>query len=210
MIAGPSVPGVGVSRYQPGRASGSSSDGTWTVPSGLRPSSTSGLSTPMAGTDSVRGAESGSVVGAVGAVGAVSVDAPAEGTPGAVGPGEGSGSAVAAAVGGRTPVPVVGGASGRGPAQPATSRVVPTATANPSPARTRTSTLHSTDPGDGQAAEEQPTHRGAGDAGRGRTRAGSGRRRRSASGVGRAVGDGGHLHRRERPAQRRIGGLGRQ
>src|SRR5262245_9148013 len=61
MIAGPIEPGVGESLYQPGFASGSSSDGTWMVPSALRPNSTSALSTPMEGTDSATGGAAGSV-----------------------------------------------------------------------------------------------------------------------------------------------------
>src|SRR6478609_11257998 len=66
MIAGPSVPGVGESRYQPGRASGSSNDGTSTVPSALRPSSTRAASSiPMDGTDSATGADAAMVGGPV-------------------------------------------------------------------------------------------------------------------------------------------------
>src|SRR6476646_5786095 len=68
MMAGPRAPGAGESRYQPGFASGSSSDGTWTVPSRLRPSSTSALSTPIAGTESLTGTDAGSVGGPVGPV----------------------------------------------------------------------------------------------------------------------------------------------
>src|SRR6478609_545054 len=68
MMAGPRAPGAGESWYQPGFASGSSSDGTSTVPSGLRPSSTSALSTPMAGTESETGTDAGSVGSPVGPV----------------------------------------------------------------------------------------------------------------------------------------------
>ena len=60
MIAGPSVPGAGELRYQPGLESGSSSDGTSTVPSAFRPSSISGELIPMAGTESAVGAAAGS------------------------------------------------------------------------------------------------------------------------------------------------------
>ena len=57
MIAGPIAPGVGEFRYQPGSESGSSSDGTSTDPSGLRPSSISGELMPMAGTERKAGGD---------------------------------------------------------------------------------------------------------------------------------------------------------
>src|SRR6478735_5327823 len=74
MIAGPSVPGAGELRYQPGLESGSSSDGTSTVPSAFRPSSISGELIPMAGTESAVGAAAGSTgpVGGAAAGAAVS------------------------------------------------------------------------------------------------------------------------------------------
>src|SRR5664279_2806559 len=60
MIAGPTAPGVGEFRYQPGLESGSSSDGTSTDPSGLSPSSMSGELIPIAGTDRLAGGDAGS------------------------------------------------------------------------------------------------------------------------------------------------------
>src|SRR5664279_3867701 len=60
MIAGPTAPGVGEFRYQPGLESGSSTDGTSTDPSGLSPSSMSGELIPMAGTDRWTGGDAGS------------------------------------------------------------------------------------------------------------------------------------------------------
>src|SRR5664279_844735 len=60
MIAGPTAPGVGEFRYQPGLESGSSTDGTSTDPSGLSPSSMSGELIPTAGTDRWTGGDAGS------------------------------------------------------------------------------------------------------------------------------------------------------
>src|SRR5690242_15544629 len=167
MIAGPSAPGVGESRNHPGRASGSSSEGTSTVPSALLPSWTSGLSTPIAGTDSASGSDTGMPTGGViaGAVGSVTVpggttagpEAPAPAVPGGVvsetgGP---SGGVVVEAGGVKPlgicmaadpvavpPEPAAIPASGPPPAPQAASRTNPPAAASrPNPARTCTSVL---------------------------------------------------------------------
>src|SRR4051812_46785997 len=57
MMAGPMLPGVGEPLYQPAFESGSSSDGTWTVPSGFSPRVSIGEVTPSAGMVSDTGAE---------------------------------------------------------------------------------------------------------------------------------------------------------
>src|SRR6476661_5010257 len=70
MIAGPMAPGVGEPVYQPGLESGSSRDGTWMVPSALRPRSISDELTPMAGTATATGGDAGSKSGPAAEVGA--------------------------------------------------------------------------------------------------------------------------------------------
>src|SRR6478672_7910856 len=70
MMAGPMAPGVGEPVYQPGLESGSSRDGTWMVPSALRPRSISDELTPMAGTATATGGDAGSSNGPGAEVGA--------------------------------------------------------------------------------------------------------------------------------------------
>src|SRR6476620_11504539 len=99
MIAGPSVPGAGELRYQPGFEFGSSSDGTSTVPSAFRPSSISGELMPIAGTESAVGAAAAST-GPVGGATKSLGSAAAAGVGGAaVGGGSTAGGAVADADG---------------------------------------------------------------------------------------------------------------
>src|SRR3954452_8483207 len=81
MIDGPSVPGAGEFRYQPGLESGSSKDGTSTDPSGFKPSWINGELMPMAGIDRVIGGGAGST------------------GPTGVGPRAGTGAAAAGAAG---------------------------------------------------------------------------------------------------------------
>src|SRR5450759_3643798 len=59
MPADPTWPGVGPNRYHPGAWN---SVGTWTVPSGLSPSSDTATATPMAGILSVTGVERATTV----------------------------------------------------------------------------------------------------------------------------------------------------
>src|SRR5664279_719620 len=67
MIDGPRVPGVGEPRYQPAGESGSSSEGTCTVPSELRPRSINAEPTPSAGMIRVSGCDGGRTSPVVGA-----------------------------------------------------------------------------------------------------------------------------------------------